>query len=378
MNLIRESDAFNNPSVYSPEEELGDFYRSFLSKEKLLSLTNAPDLDNIRFLELKVDSRKTGLGDLGKLVPQLEQLKVNNSFVPLFRDLGSGYMNLKVLWMARCSLKDCEGIGSLRSLRELYLAYNELRDISSLSMLENLEILDLESNDITELEQIEYLGLVGSLQCVTLEGNPLSFEMAVDMDEDKIQEHARQKIVELLPQIKVLDDVPIKKEESVQEALHIQRPTTSYGRPTTPSDLQPLSRPTTAHGSRKPPQSEVSEIAKGIDLPIGGNPIQLLRARRRTSEKTPQPPPMAPAAIKFARRAPGRAARSQENQTVHLPSIRKDVSIVSQVIEPHEPNMSPKAVIVFKRKIKHTMPQEFIELSAHASEGTVGTLGRSH
>lgn len=60
------------------------------------------------------------------------------------RELGTGYKNLAHLWMARCSIKDLDGIGSICNLKELYLAYNEITDLSDLSALEQLEILDLE------------------------------------------------------------------------------------------------------------------------------------------------------------------------------------------------------------------------------------------
>nr|KAJ3423281.1 hypothetical protein HK105_006658 [Polyrhizophydium stewartii] len=108
------------------------------------ALTGASDLKSVKFLEIKVDSRKTGLGNLGKCVPNVQQLKLNNSYVPRVRDLGSGFASLRVLWMARCELEDIDGIGSLHALRELYLAYNQITDISSISLLEHLGILDLE------------------------------------------------------------------------------------------------------------------------------------------------------------------------------------------------------------------------------------------
>ena len=60
------------------------------------------------------------------------------------RDLGTGYSNLRSLWMARCSLSEMDGLGSLASLRELYLAFNQLTALDPISMLENLEILDIE------------------------------------------------------------------------------------------------------------------------------------------------------------------------------------------------------------------------------------------
>lgn len=118
--------------------------RNYLSRERLLELTGAIDLATILFLELQVDNRTTGVGGLGKIVPNIRQLKLNNSYLPLVRDIGTGYHNLKILWMARCELADLDGISNLRNLKELYLAYNSISDLSALGLMEYLEILDLE------------------------------------------------------------------------------------------------------------------------------------------------------------------------------------------------------------------------------------------
>lgn len=215
----------------SPEEEVDDLYNNYLSGPKLLTLTGATDLHAIKYLELQVDSRKTGLGDLGKHVPCLEQLKLNNSHVPVVRylihsykrDLGSSYSNLKVLWMARCNLQDLDGLGSMRNIRELYLAYNEIKDLTALSMLnDSLEILDLESNEISDLDQLDYLVSCSSLQTVTLENNPLEFPAIIfenfeeafniaheEMNADDKESKARLTILKIIPQIKVLDDIPV-------------------------------------------------------------------------------------------------------------------------------------------------------------------------
>jgi Leucine-rich repeat (LRR) protein len=119
-----------------------------LSKERLQLLIGDADLEQARYLELKVDSRKIGLGHLSKFIPKVKQLKLNNSFVPMVRDIGHGYNNLTVLWMARCNLSDLDGIQSIRGLKELYLAFNNISEISAVGMLDQLEILDLERSRI--------------------------------------------------------------------------------------------------------------------------------------------------------------------------------------------------------------------------------------
>ena len=74
-------------------------------------------------------------------------MNLNNSHIRSIRDIGSHFINLSVLWMARCHLRDLNGIGSLSNLKELYLAYNKIKELNSISMLEDLEILDLEGLD---------------------------------------------------------------------------------------------------------------------------------------------------------------------------------------------------------------------------------------
>jgi len=48
--------------------------------------------------------------------------------------------------MARCGLKELDGISLLLSLKELYLAFNDIEDLGPLSGLEFLQVLDLDSS----------------------------------------------------------------------------------------------------------------------------------------------------------------------------------------------------------------------------------------
>ncbi|RKO93422.1 hypothetical protein BDK51DRAFT_41955 [Blyttiomyces helicus] len=85
-----------------------------------------------------VDSGRKLLGEIKRELAKIDII-VNNA-----GDIGSGFTNLTVLWMARCSLRDLDGIGSLSNLTELYLANNDVVDLSCVGFLEMLEILDLE------------------------------------------------------------------------------------------------------------------------------------------------------------------------------------------------------------------------------------------
>ncbi|KAJ3159908.1 hypothetical protein HDU86_001172 [Geranomyces michiganensis] len=226
---------------------------------------------------MKVDIRKTSLGSLGIARPSTEG------------DIGSGFRNLTVLWMARCELTDLDGIDSMSSLEEVYLAYNEISDLSSLSMLEMLQILDLEGNAVEEFEQIEYLGLCGMLRQLTVAGNPLADgEGAVDV---------RQRICAALPQLQLLDDVPVG-----QTASPVTK--SKDGPPPQPSSANPalerppnLRRPGTAGvrlqtTSRSGYQQEdaSSDLTHGSGEIMAGNPILFLRSRR-ASARMPEDPP---------------------------------------------------------------------------------------
>jgi Leucine-rich repeat (LRR) protein len=108
--------------------------------------------------------------------------------------------------MARCNLKELDGLGSMENIRELYLAYNEISDLSALIMLSSLEIVDLENNEITNIEQLENLAVCKELRNATLLGNPLEFPNVLD-EIDERSMRARMIILSILPTLKVLDDI---------------------------------------------------------------------------------------------------------------------------------------------------------------------------
>lgn len=106
--------------------------------------------------------------------------------------------------MARCKLKDLDGLPAFQSLQEFYLSFNEVEDVSVITMLSALDVLDLErwgeggvmislscmsaySNNLTDEDQLGYLALCPSLVSLTLEGNPLSIRLA----ETEVSLHSR-------------------------------------------------------------------------------------------------------------------------------------------------------------------------------------------
>ncbi|XP_069760150.1 leucine-rich repeat-containing protein 56 isoform X2 [Narcine bancroftii] len=205
---------FGHPGLLNPKLDIKDetalLIEEYLSPSKLRALTVTEDLQQVKVLEMCVDTQENSLGNFGEYLPSLVQLKLNNSFIASVRDLGTSLTNLQVLWMARCGLTDLDGIPSFCSLKELYLAYNSISDVSPVCMLEQLEVLDLEGNNIEDIVQIHYIALCNELNTLTLEGNPLCFRKKTGAPEDSNANY-RETVKKLIPHLKYLDDIPVSE-----------------------------------------------------------------------------------------------------------------------------------------------------------------------
>ncbi|KAH1170962.1 hypothetical protein KIL84_006580, partial [Mauremys mutica] len=319
-----------SPLVKDDGELLMDEY---LSPSKLKVLTGVDDLQQVKALEMRVDTRENSLGNFGAYLPNLRQLKLNNSLLVSVRDLGSTLSHLQVLWMARCGLTDLDGISSCSSLKELYIAYNNISDLSQVSLLDHLEILDLEGNNIEDINQIQYLGLCSKLNNLTVEGNLICLKPNPESSEVPDYNY-RAEVKKLIPHLKYLDEIlanqitipPSRKmnkdwlivKESIKEGslakdmsrfdAHPEATTRRPGsglRPTT-AHFMSASRPWTAqrpasagrssnihllsYGSTLPDstvsdeiflEDDSSDLTHGISRVICGNPIKALHARRQ-------------------------------------------------------------------------------------------------
>ncbi|KAJ3324496.1 hypothetical protein HDV06_006907 [Boothiomyces sp. JEL0866] len=222
-----------NPRPYTPKDHAEDLFENYLTREKLKQITGKDELDKVEYLELRVDSRKTGLGEI----------------------------------------EDLDGICSFINLKELYLAYNQISEISDLGRLEFLQVLDLESNNIRKLSELEYLVLCNNLQNLTTEGNPIEFP-DLSPDSPDYEMYARQQILALLPDIKILDDIPVEPKKRKQ------RPSTSYGRRAKSpiNEIKPeLIRPNSSLGERS-----IIDASSALTMgqPLAGNPILMLRKKK--------------------------------------------------------------------------------------------------
>ena len=82
---------------------------------------------------------------------------MNDSIIKCFRDIGTSFRYVRFLHLARCELKEVQGIQAFLNLEELYISYNEIDELFDISFLEHLTILDLEGNNISSIDQLNYL-----------------------------------------------------------------------------------------------------------------------------------------------------------------------------------------------------------------------------
>ena len=90
----------------------------FLPDEHVRELAKCDDLEAIQHLAFSVDTTENSLGDLGRRLPALRELRLDGSNIKTLRDLGAGLGELRVLWIGRSALRELEGIGAFGALTE--------------------------------------------------------------------------------------------------------------------------------------------------------------------------------------------------------------------------------------------------------------------
>jgi hypothetical protein len=186
-------------------EELDDG----ITADALRQLSGKDDLEEVDFLEMQVDavSGSQQVESLGEFLPNLKELKLNQSAVCSIRDLGTSYSELRVLSLRQSQLQDLGGMVAMPVLEELYISFNDVRDLSPLCTHDALQVLDVEGNLIEDIEDIEGLQALFTLRELTMSSNPVC----------KKEGFSRQRVLEALPQIEVLDDIMRDEQENDRE-----------------------------------------------------------------------------------------------------------------------------------------------------------------
>jgi len=82
---------------------------------------------------------------------------MSDSIIKSFRDIGTSFRFVRILNLARCELKEVQGIQAFQNLEELYVSYNDIEDLFDISFLEHLVVLDLEGNNIKNEQELYHL-----------------------------------------------------------------------------------------------------------------------------------------------------------------------------------------------------------------------------
>lgn len=182
-----------------------------ITPDFLRQYCGSQNLEEVDALEMQVDavSGAQCVEGIGQFLPNLKQLKLNQSSICTVRDLGTSYAQLRVLWLNRSALQDIGGITAMPVLEELYISFNDVRDLSPLYTHDTLQVLDVEGNLIDDFDEIANLQTLATLRELSLSSNPLC----------KHETYSREAVLEALPQLEVLDD--IMRGEKASEGLQL-------------------------------------------------------------------------------------------------------------------------------------------------------------
>jgi len=88
-----------------------DDFNSDINIELLCEYLNLPvkDLVNITKITLKVDAEEQSLQRIGEIIPNIVELKLNNSLIKSIRSLGTSFKNLRILWISRVQMSEISG-----------------------------------------------------------------------------------------------------------------------------------------------------------------------------------------------------------------------------------------------------------------------------
>ena len=108
--------------------------------------------------------------------------------------------SIRVLNLRGSQISDISILSELTALESISLSANQIKDISVFKKLKNIRELYLKDNQINDFAQFENLKNCKKIEKLAIKGNPIT-----------TMPNYIQKIVEILPQIKKLDDIELKQ-----------------------------------------------------------------------------------------------------------------------------------------------------------------------
>lgn len=183
------------------------------------------DLKKLTEIHLKIMSSMVCIQRLDVFLPNLVALNLDGSMLNSLRDLGS-YLQIKYLNVSRCGLNSLDGSSCFTKLVHLIADGNRIRNMAQVCSLIDLQKLSLRGfvqccstlhriimsffgrNQIKDVATVSFLGLCNELKELDLAGNPVA-----------LVPDYRVNIRSVLPEIKILDDVPFYDEPPTEPEI---------------------------------------------------------------------------------------------------------------------------------------------------------------
>ena len=140
---------------------------------KYLSIPES-HLSKIKKLSIIINHDYGLLNQFGKFLPSLQLLKLNNSNILSFNNVGTSFTNIKCLQMKHCHLKDLEGLICLQNLEILDVEGNDIDDLVDIDMCESIKELNVKENKISEEDNLSYVAGLINLEYFDIRFNPIS------------------------------------------------------------------------------------------------------------------------------------------------------------------------------------------------------------
>ena len=157
--IVRISDYVKSKSEQSQNKDyilknFSNFMKEVIEKENkpflngdksiiqyiLSKYLNIPEenLYNLKKLSIIITNDYGLLNQFGNFLPQLKLLKLNNSNILNFNDIGTNFNNIICLQMRNCHLKNINGIICMQNLQIFDIENNEVSDLLDIDMCSKL------------------------------------------------------------------------------------------------------------------------------------------------------------------------------------------------------------------------------------------------
>ena len=154
---------------------------SFLSGDKniikyvLSKYLNIPEenLNSLKKLSIIITNDYGLLNQFGTFLPELKLLKLNNSNILSFNDIGTNFNNIQCLQMKNCHLKNINGIICMQNVEILDIEDNEVSDLLDIDMCSKLTKIVLKKNKISDGDNLTFLSSISNLEYVDIRNNPI-------------------------------------------------------------------------------------------------------------------------------------------------------------------------------------------------------------